>query len=101
MQLKNLCWLVALLGPGLALADVNLAKSKNCLACHAIDKSMVGPAFQEVAAKYRGDKSAPDYLAQKILKGGDGVWGSMAMPSNAQVSEAQAKRLAAWVLSLK
>lgn len=101
MQLKNLCWVVALLASGLAHADANLAKSKNCLACHAIDKSVVGPSFQDVAGKYRGDKSAPDYLAQKILKGGEGVWGSIGMPPNAQVSEAQAKRLSTWVLSLK
>ncbi|MEI7537692.1 MAG: c-type cytochrome [Comamonadaceae bacterium] len=84
-----------------ALADQALAKSKNCLSCHAIDKKIVGPAYQDVARKYAGQKDAPDKLASKIMKGGAGVWGVIPMPVNSQVSEAEAKKLANWVLSLK
>jgi cytochrome c len=84
-----------------ALADQALATAKNCMACHAIDKKLVGPAYKDVAAKYAGDKTAVDKLAQKIMKGGAGVWGQVPMPANPQVSEAEAKKLATWVLSLK
>ena len=84
-----------------ALADQALATAKNCMACHAIDKKLVGPAYKEVAAKYAGQKDAADKLAVKIIKGGSGVWGPVPMPANAQVNEAEAKKLAAWVLSQK
>ncbi len=84
-----------------ALADEALAKSKNCMACHATDKKLVGPAYKEVAKKYAGDAKAVDMLATKIVKGGSGVWGAIPMPANTQVSEADAKKLAAWVMSLK
>jgi len=84
-----------------AFADQALATAKNCMACHAVDKKLVGPAYKEVAAKYAADKTAADKLAAKILKGGSGVWGAVPMPANAQVNEAEAKKLAAWVLSLK
>jgi cytochrome c len=84
-----------------AMADLALAKSKNCMACHAVDKKMVGPAYKDVAAKYAGQKDAVDKLAVKIMKGSSGVWGPVPMPANAQVKEAEAKTLAAWVLSSK
>jgi cytochrome c len=84
-----------------AMADQALATSKNCMACHAIDKKLVGPAYKDVAAKYAGDKTAVDKLAAKIQKGGSGVWGPVPMPANTQVNEAEAKKLAAWVLTLK
>ena len=84
-----------------ALADLALAKAKNCMACHAVDKKLVGPAYKDVAAKYAGQKDAVDKLAVKIMKGGSGVWGPVPMPANTQVSETEAKQLAAWVLSLK
>ncbi len=84
-----------------ALADEALAKSKNCMACHATEKKLVGPAYKEVAKKYAGDAKAVDMLATKIVKGGSGVWGAIPMPANTQVSEADAKKLAAWVMSLK
>ncbi|MEY4318204.1 MAG: hypothetical protein RI902_2012 [Pseudomonadota bacterium] len=83
------------------LADQALATAKNCMACHALDKKLVGPAYKDVAAKYAGDKTAADKLATKIQKGGAGVWGPVPMPANPQVSEAEAKKLAAWVLSVK
>ena len=89
----------ALSGP--ALADQALATAKNCMACHAIDKKLVGPAYKDVAAKYAGQKDAVDKLAAKIMKGGSGVWGPVPMPANAQVNEAEAKKLAAWVLTQK
>jgi cytochrome c len=81
------------------LADQALATAKNCMACHAIDKKLVGPAYKDVAAKYAGQKDAVDRLAAKIMKGGAGVWGPVPMPANAQVNEAEAKKLAAWVLT--
>ncbi|MFP5407401.1 MAG: c-type cytochrome, partial [Gammaproteobacteria bacterium] len=58
-----------------ALAQADLAQKKNCMACHAIDKKLVGPAYKDVAAKYAGQKDAADKLAEKIIKGGAGVWG--------------------------
>ncbi len=84
-----------------AFADQALATAKNCMACHAVDKKVVGPAYKDVAAKYKADKTAADKLAAKIMKGGSGVWGAIPMPANPQVNEAEAKKLAAWVLSQK
>ena len=84
-----------------AFANPELAQKKNCMACHAIDKKLVGPAYKEVAAKYADQKDAADKLALKIMKGGTGVWGAIPMPANPQVSEAEAKQLVQWVLSLK
>jgi len=89
-------------GPAVAEADaLQLAKKNNCFACHAIDKKSVGPSFKDVAAKYRGDAGAEARLADKIAKGGSGVWGVMAMPANPKISEADRKILAGYVLSLK
>ena len=84
-----------------AWASADMAQKKNCMACHATDKKLIGPSYKDVAAKYAGQKDAADKLAQKIHKGGSGVWGAVPMPANPQVSEAEAKQLAAWVLSLK
>jgi cytochrome c len=84
-----------------ALADQALATAKNCMACHAVDKKLVGPAFKDIAKKYAGDKSAEAKLADKIVKGGSGAWGPIPMPANPQVNEAEAKKLAAWVLATK
>lgn len=87
-----------------AIADEALAKSKNCMACHAVDKKLVGPSYKDVAKKYAGDAKAVDALAAKIIKGsevGKGNWGAVPMPPNPQVSEADAKKLASWVLSTK
>ncbi len=84
-----------------AIADEALAKSKNCMACHGVDKKLVGPAFKDVAAKYAGQAGIEDKLAQKIMKGSSGVWGPVPMPANAQVNADEAKKLASWVLSLK
>ena len=84
-----------------ALADQALATSKNCMACHALDKKLVGPSYKDVAAKYAKDKGAVDMLPAKIIKAGSGVWGPVPMPANAQVNEAESKKLAAWVLAQK
>ncbi|MCY7317690.1 MAG: c-type cytochrome [Ramlibacter sp.] len=84
-----------------AMADLALATAKNCMACHAVDKKLVGPSYKEVSAKYAGQKDAVDKLAVKIVKGGAGVWGPVPMPANPQVTEADAKKLSAWVLSQK
>jgi len=78
-----------------------LAKKNNCFACHAIDKKVIGPAFRDVAAKYRGDSGAEARLSDKIAKGGSGVWGVMVMPPSPQVSETDRRILAKFVLSLK
>ena len=84
-----------------AMADQALAASKNCMACHSVEKKLVGPSYKDVAGKYGGQKDAVDKLAVKIMKGGSGVWGPVPMPANPQVNEADAKKLAAWILSLK
>lgn len=91
----------ALLSAAPAFADQALATAKNCMTCHSVDKKILGPAFKDVAAKYKGDKGAADKLAVKVMKGGSGVWGSAYMPANSQVNEVEAKKLVAWVLSLK
>jgi len=93
--------LVTLTVSGASLADQKLAGSKNCLACHAVGTAVVGPALKDVAKKYAGDKDAPAALATKIREGGGGVWGAVPMPANPQVNEAEAKKLVAWILSLK
>jgi cytochrome c len=83
------------------LANADLAQKKTCMACHAADKKIVGPSYKDVAAKYAGQKDAVDQLANKIMKGGSGVWGAVPMPANPSVNPAEAKQLAAWVLSTK
>ena len=85
----------------MAADEMALAQSKNCLACHAVDKKLVGPAYKDVAAKYANDKDAVAKLAKKIREGGVGVWGQVPMPANPQVNEAEAQTLAKWVLTIK
>ena len=94
--------IAGLLGSTAAFADAgaDLAKAKNCLACHAVDKKLVGPAYKDVAAKYKGDAGAVDKLAAKIKAGGKGVWGEIPMPPN-NVTPDEAKKLATWVLAQK
>ena len=81
-------------------ANLELAQKKNCMACHAIDHKIVGPAYKDVAAKYAKDKDAAARLSAKIISGGTGVWGTMVMPPNAVTPE-EATQLAKWVLSQK
>ncbi len=84
-----------------AFANADLAQKKNCMACHAVDKKVVGPGYKEIATKYASQKDAVDTLAQKVIKGGAGVWGPVPMPANAQVNEAEAKQLVQWIMTLK
>jgi cytochrome c len=82
-------------------ASEALAKKHNCLACHATDKKLVGPSYKDVAAKYASDPSAQAKLAEKVKKGGQGVWGQIPMPPNAQVPDADVQALVKWILSQK
>lgn len=84
-----------LAGDGLALAQ-----RKNCMACHAVGKPLMGPSFHDIAGKYTARADASDYLAQSIVKGSVGVWGGVPMPANTQLTSAEAHTLAQWVLSL-
>jgi cytochrome c len=96
-----LCMLLSALASGSAMANADLAKAKNCMACHAVASKLVGPAFKDVAAKYAGQKDAEDKLSAKVMKGGSGSWGAVPMPANPQVSEAEAHTLVKWVLAQK
>ena len=88
--------------PAFAAGEMDqLAKSKNCFTCHAVDKKLVGPSYKDVAAKYAGQKDAAATLAVKMRKGGVGVWGQVPMPPNPLVNEEESKKLADWVLSHK
>ena len=104
MNFVTLARLVALGGALVAapaFADQALATAKNCMACHSMERKLVGPAYKEVAAKYTGQKDAADKLAVKIMKGGSGVYGAVAMPANTQVNDAEAHKLANWILGIK
>ncbi|HEY2862574.1 MAG TPA: c-type cytochrome [Casimicrobiaceae bacterium] len=78
-----------------------MMQKDGCAACHAVEKAIVGPAYQQVAAKYRGDKAAAGRLEQKVKAGGSGVWGAVPMPPNSAVPDADIKALVSWILSLK
>lgn len=88
-----------ILSAGAVQADEALAKAKNCLACHQVDKKVVGPAYKEVAKKYTAKDEA--MLVEKVLKGGKGNWGTVPMPPNAAVKPEEATKLVKWILSLK
>ena len=91
----------ALLAQNAMAADpAKLAQTKGCMGCHQIDKKVVGPSYKDVAKKYAGQADAADKLATKIQKGGSGVWGTVPMPPN-NVTPAEAKELATWVLAQK
>ena len=99
--MKSLSIVILALAAAPAFANPQLAQQKNCMACHAVDKKVVGPAYKDVAAKYAGQKDAVDKLSAKVLKGGAGVWGAVPMPANPQVTDAEAKQLVQWILTLK
>ena len=86
---------------GQASADEALAKAKNCMSCHAVDKKIVGPSYKDVAKKYAGQADAAAKLEAKVKKGGSGKWGTVPMPPNPAVSDADIKKLVAWVLATK
>ena len=82
------------------IADEELARNSNCLACHSVDNKIIGPAFKDVSAKYKGDDSASATLINKVKNGGGGVWGDIPMPPNSAVSDADIETLVKWILSL-
>ena len=90
---------------GQAKADAKaaeaLAQKSGCIACHNVDKKIIGPAYKDVAAKYKADKDAVSQLAAKVKAGGSGVWGPVPMPPNAQVPDADITTLVTWIMSLK
>lgn len=86
---------------GHASASVDLAKAKNCTACHAVDKKLLGPAFKDIATKYANDKDALAKLSKKVREGGAGVWGQVPMPANPQVTVDEAATLVKWILGAR
>lgn len=82
-----------------AHADAAMAKAKNCTACHAVDKKLIGPSFKDIAAKYKDDGGAVAVLVGKVQGGGSGVWGQIPMPANPQVNGDEAKALVEWILT--
>lgn len=96
---------VMLTGQAFAAAKVDmaaglaLAQKSGCMACHTVEKKIVGPAFKDVSAKYKGDKKAEEMLIAKVTKGGSGAWGAVPMPANAKVAPADIKALVTWVLA--
>ena len=101
MKITALATLALALAATPALASLELATKSGCTACHAVDKKVVGPGYKEVADKYRADKKAEAMLADKVKKGGVGVWGQIPMPPNAQVKDEDVKALVKWILSLR
>jgi cytochrome c len=83
-----------------ARADEALARKYNCLACHQVDKKVVGPAYKDIAKKYKGKSGAAALLAEKVKKGGSGTWGPIPMPPNAAVPDADLKKLVDWILKM-
>ncbi len=100
MKRKLFALIVTVLVAAPAWADQALAQKKNCFSCHAVDKKVVGPAYKDIAQKYAGQNVVAK-LANKVQKGGSGVWGAVPMPANPQVNPAEAETLVKWVLSLK
>jgi cytochrome c len=78
-----------------------LAKASGCLACHTVDKKLIGPAYKDIANKYRNDKGAAANLEKKVKEGGKGAWGDIPMTPNAHVKDADIKAIVAWILTLK
>ena len=89
-----------MLGAGMVSADQKLAQKHACMSCHQVDRKVVGPAFADVAKKYKGDAQAEANLVQAVKKGGKGVWGPVGMPPHPQVPEADVQTIVKWVLSL-
>ena len=86
---------------GIAQADEKLAAANGCLACHQVDKKVLGPSFKDVATKYRADKGAEASLVKKVKDGSKGAWGEMQMPPNAHVKDADIAAMVKWILALK
>jgi cytochrome c len=101
MMKKILLALLVISAAPVAFASPELAKARNCMACHAVATKMVGPSFKDIAAKYASDKDAEDKLVVKVQKGSTGAWGPVPMPANPQVNEADAHTLVKWILTQK
>jgi cytochrome c len=99
MNIKTITLTIAFAAAMPAWANLDLAKKNACMACHAVDKKLVGPAYQEVVKKYAGQKDAAATLAKSIKAGGSGKWGAVPMPPQAALSDADATTLATWILS--
>ena len=99
--MKHVVLVVGLIAAFPALASEELAQKHACFACHTVDKKLVGPSYKDVAAKYRSDKDAVAKLAQKVKNGSQGVWGTIPMPPNSAVPDADINALVKWVLSQK
>ena len=99
--MKQVMVLLGLLAAGPVMASEELAKKHACFACHTLDKKMVGPSYKDVAAKYRSDKEAAQKLALKVKNGSQGVWGTVPMPPNTAVPDADINTLVKWILSQK
>jgi cytochrome c len=99
--LKSWFIVIAALAAPAAQANMELAKQKNCIACHAPDKKLVGPSFKDIAARYAGKSDAAAALATKVQQGGVGTWGQIPMPANPKVSAEEAQRLVNWILTQK
>ena len=99
--MKTLSAVIVALVAAPAFANQQLAQQKNCMACHATDKKLVGPSYKDVAAKYRNDAGAEARLVEKVKKGSQGTWGQVPMPPNAAVPDADVRALVKWVLSQK
>ena len=89
----------ALLTSPAAFASADLAKAKNCVACHSVERKMIGPAYKAMAERYAKDDSALKLLSEKVVKGGGGNWGPMPMPPQPSVSPEEAEELVKWILS--
>ena len=87
--------------PGAAHANEKLAQANGCVACHTMDKKVIGPALKDIAAKYRANKGAEAELVKKVKAGSKGVWGDIQMPANAHVKDEDIKSIVQWILSLK
>ena len=87
--------------PAFAADEMALAQKSACTACHAVDKKLVGPAYKDVALKYKGNAKAQAMLEEKVKKGGVGVWGQVPMPPNSAVKDEDIHKLVAWILSIK
>jgi len=99
-RLIPLALALALIVPvGPAAADEAAAKANGCMACHALDKKVVGPSFKSIANKYKGDANAADKLAKEVRAGSKGVWGPVPMPAQAKISDADLKKVLAWALA--
>jgi cytochrome c len=82
-----------------APAGYEIAKQNACLGCHTVDRKLVGPAFRDIAAKYKGDAGAQARLEKKVRDGGSGVWGVIPMPSHPRMSDGDIRTVVAWVLA--